>query len=65
MCPIYEYECTQCGYRADLMRPLAAYPEIYQCPKCGRGAKRVISPFSFTFAQPNSKVRPGARQVRV
>ena len=61
--PIYEYECAKCGERVEVKLTWDA-PDGIDCTKCGGTAKRVVSPFTFILAQPNSKVMPGARPVR-
>ena len=55
--PLYEYElcegnCTACGGRFTLRRPLSA-PELTKCPACKKPVRKVIS----TFTSPN-KLKP-------
>ena len=48
--PLYEYElcdgnCTVCGGRFTLVRPLSAAP-LTQCPACKKPVRRVWSRFN-------------------
>jgi putative FmdB family regulatory protein len=48
--PLYEYElckgnCTACGGRFTLRRPLSA-PELTQCPACKKAVRKVITGFN-------------------
>ncbi len=61
--PIYEYEC-ECGYRVECLLTVAqAQDNPFFCPKCKQRMTKLIPRFSFTFAQPKSKVNPQARPV--
>lgn len=45
--PIYEYECSKCGYMFELRRRLTDSDSDIKCPKCGtQQPKRIISRFS-------------------
>jgi len=45
--PIYEYQCTNCGYRFELRRSLADSDSEIKCPKCGaEHPPRVFSVFA-------------------
>ena len=55
--PFYEYElcegdCTVCGGKFTLRRPLSA-PELTRCPACKKPVRKVIS----TFTSPG-KLKP-------
>ena len=55
--PFYEYElcegdCTVCGGKFTLRRPLSA-PELTKCPACKKPVRKVIS----AFTSPN-KLKP-------
>jgi len=55
--PFYEYElcegdCTVCGGKFTLRRPLSA-PELTKCPACKRPVRKIIS----AFTSPN-KLKP-------
>lgn len=43
--PIYDYECTSCGHKAEVMRKISA-ASVEACPKCGHEAfaKQVSAP---------------------
>ncbi len=40
--PTYEYECTTCGYRFEMLQKISENP-ISACPKCSGKVKRLIS----------------------
>jgi len=35
--PIYDYQCTSCGHKAEVMRKISA-PSTEACPECGAEA---------------------------
>ena len=43
--PIYDYQCTSCGHKAEVMRKVSAAP-VEACPECGKEtfAKQVSAP---------------------
>jgi len=45
---IYEFECTACGERFEVTRPMSEHEELRQqvpaCPKCGQTASRELAP---------------------
>lgn len=43
--PIYDYECTSCGFKKEVMRK-ASEPNLTDCPKCNKAtfAKQVSAP---------------------
>lgn len=41
--PVYEYRCSECGHRFDLIQPMDA-ERVVDCEKCGAQANRVFSP---------------------
>ena len=43
--PIYEYGCTKCGAKFELLRSLSQATEEVSCPHCHNAAKRIISAF--------------------
>jgi len=45
--PIYEYACTECHHRFEILQRLGESGDALTCPKCGHG--RVTKQFS-TFA---------------
>ena len=46
--PLYEYECTECGERTELIQRLAD-PPLSKCPKCGEPVRKLLSAPSFQF----------------
>ncbi|MDP2931984.1 MAG: zinc ribbon domain-containing protein [Chloroflexota bacterium] len=46
--PIYEYSCSGCKHKFELMRPMSRAMETCPCPKCGRTAPRAVSRFCRT-----------------
>lgn len=46
--PIYEYECTQCGCRAEVMQKVSD-PPLRRCKKCGGALRKLISPPAIQF----------------
>jgi len=47
MSPIYEYECTKCKNRVEMIEKFSKPSEV--CPVCGSVAKRIISVANHTF----------------
>jgi len=43
--PIYEYICTKCGCKFELLRSISQANGEVPCPKCHKAAKRVMSAF--------------------
>jgi len=43
--PIYDFQCTACGYQQELMRKVSA-PSVEACPKCHQQtlSKQVSAP---------------------
>ncbi|HEY55431.1 MAG TPA: zinc ribbon domain-containing protein [Dehalococcoidia bacterium] len=44
--PIYEYVCSNCKLKFELLKAMSQSDEGATCPSCGRSAKRVLSLFS-------------------
>jgi len=44
--PIYEYSCSKCRLKFEVLRAMSQAGEDAPCPKCGGKAKRVPSLFS-------------------
>ena len=44
--PIYEYVCSDCKLKFEMLRPMRQAEEDALCPGCGACAKRVLSVFS-------------------
>ena len=43
--PVYEFICTKCNSKFELMRPFSDAGKGASCPKCHTEAQRVFSPF--------------------
>jgi len=41
--PIYEYVCSDCGLKFELLRPFSQAKERASCPRCHNRAERIIS----------------------
>jgi len=44
--PIYEYVCSHCDCKFELLRPLSQVDEEASCPHCHNRAKRIFSIFA-------------------
>ena len=33
--PVYEYKCTQCGVKFEILRGITSTNEAVKCPSCG------------------------------
>lgn len=44
--PIYEYVCSECKFKFELMRPLSQSTKAASCPKCHQKAERALSTFA-------------------
>jgi putative FmdB family regulatory protein len=51
--PLYEYVCSQCGCKFELIRPISQSNEEAPCPRCQHEAERVLSPFA-SFSKDSS-----------
>jgi putative FmdB family regulatory protein len=56
--PIYEYTCSQCGHKFELLRPVSRASEDTECPKCQAVAKRVLSSFAAFSKDSSGLVTP-------
>jgi putative FmdB family regulatory protein len=53
---LYEYKCSECEERFELMRSMSAADDPVECPECGgTQARRLISSFA--------AVTPGASAI--
>lgn len=43
--PIYEYTCTECKTKFELLRSISQIDEPAECPKCKAEAKRAVTSF--------------------
>ena len=41
--PIYEYICTECKEKFELLRPFSRADEDTECPECSSKAERALS----------------------
>jgi putative FmdB family regulatory protein len=46
--PIYEYECTQCGCRTEVVQKVNE-PRLSKCKKCGGALKKIPSASAIQF----------------
>ena len=46
--PLYEYQCTSCGERIEVLQRLGAAPPS-QCPRCGGTLEKLISAPALQF----------------
>lgn len=45
--PIYEYQCTECGYQTEVLQKLSDEP-LRDCPECGKAAmKKMVTAAAF------------------
>ena len=44
--PIYEYICSDCELKFELLRPLSQASEEASCPRCHKTAERKLSKFA-------------------
>lgn len=46
--PIYEYECTRCGKRSEVVQKVSESP-LRKCKSCGGALKKILSPPALHF----------------
>lgn len=46
--PLYEYQCTKCGERIEIIQKLSD-PPYSHCPKCGSDMRKLISSPAIQF----------------
>ena len=46
--PTYEYACTECGERTEVVQSISD-PPLATCPVCGGAVRRVFSPVGIVF----------------
>ncbi len=46
--PIYEYECTVCGHRTEVLQRMSD-PAPQGCDECGKPVRRLLSAPAFQF----------------
>lgn len=40
--PLYEYECSDCGHRTEVIQRVSD-PPLAECPECGGAVRRLLS----------------------
>ena len=50
--PIYEYICSDCKQKFELLKPMSQAGKDVSCPNCGGKAGRVLSRFCSHFEEP-------------
>ncbi|MBI4295841.1 MAG: zinc ribbon domain-containing protein [Chloroflexi bacterium] len=56
--PIYEYVCSDCGLKFELMRQLSQSSDGATCPHCQHLASRVLSSFACFSATDGGSATP-------
>ncbi len=51
--PLYEYECTSCQLKFEMLRSFTLADEGISCPRCHNGARRKLSTFA-SFSRDSS-----------
>ena len=46
--PLYEYQCTKCGERVEIIQKLSD-PPYSHCPKCGSDMRKLVSSPAIQF----------------
>ena len=46
--PLYEYQCTKCGERTEILQKVSDPPSAH-CPKCGGDMKKLLSSPAIQF----------------
>ncbi len=60
--PVYEYQCTACDYKFELLQSISARQEDTACPQChGVGAHRLMSAFA---SQVKGEQKPGFGEMK-
>ena len=44
--PIYEYQCTECGYQTEVLQKISDDP-LKDCPECGKPTKKMVTAAAF------------------
>jgi putative FmdB family regulatory protein len=58
--PLYEYVCSQCKTRFELIRPISCSREAVTCPHCQAKAERVPSSFASFSKDESGLITPTA-----
>ena len=51
--PIYEYACSKCGKKVELLRFLSQQDDPVECPHCGAPCEFVLSTPNHHFTGPD------------
>jgi len=57
--PIYEYLCSNCKRKFELMRPMSEAAETGVCPDCGGSSPRILSTFAASSKGPEGEFSLG------
>lgn len=58
--PIYEYVCSTCGLKFELLRPASQSAAGAPCARCQQSAERVLSSFAAVSANEHGVTAPVA-----
>ncbi len=56
--PIYEYVCSDCNLKFELLRTLSQANEGASCPHCHNNAERILSTFASFSKSDNGLTTP-------
>jgi putative FmdB family regulatory protein len=57
--PLYEYRCSACGQRFEVLQRMGEGAEGVDCPRCGeRAAEKLLSTFAASTASAGSAAGP-------
>ena len=62
--PLYEYVCSLCSCRFELIRPVSRANEGAPCPSCQHEAERILSRFT-SFSKDSSGLTTPVRSSKV
>lgn len=56
--PIYEYVCSDCNLKFELLRALSQANEKASCPRCHKDAERILSRFAAVSKDETGQTTP-------
>ena len=56
--PVYEYVCSDCGLKFELLRPLSQANQGASCPRCHKSAERIFSTFASFSGSDSGETAP-------
>ncbi len=56
--PVYEYVCSDCGLKFELLRPLSQANQEASCPRCHNSAERIFSVFASFSKSDSGEIAP-------